>query len=424
MYITNLKITNFRGIEMLNVPLNKGGAVFYGINGVGKSSIIQAVNIIFSRILDRASLGKFKNQIRIQEEDVRYGSSVGQIITDIVLGEREYEVSRSYDKKNRRHTVSQNTLNEISEYIRNDLAESDYSDLPIFVMYGVNRSVIDIPLRIRDKHSFDPISAYEKSSAGTDFRVFFEWFRNQEDFENQVRANQNNGYQDSQLKAVRQAIYNIMPGFSNLMVERKPRLRMVVTKNNTKLSINQLSDGEKCYIAMIGDLARRMAIANPNANNPLTCSGVVLIDEIELHLHPEWQRKIIHALRHTFPNIQFIITTHSPQVLGEVRNMDVFKLVRESGSVTAKKVESTFGRDSDFILEQFMDTSEKNDEVVKKTKHLYELIYHNHYVEANQVINELSREVGNDDADVVKARILVARGKAKSEANHKKQPST
>lgn len=424
MYITNLKITNFRGIEMLDIPFNKEGAVFYGINGVGKSSIIQAINIIFSRILDRTSLGKFKNQIKIQEEDVRYGSSVVQIMTDIILEGKEYVVSRSYDKKNRKHTISKTTLNEISEFIRNDLAESDYSDLPIFVMYGVNRSVIDIPLRIKDKHSFDRIAAYEKSSAGTDFRVFFEWYRNQEDYENQVRANQDIGYQDSQLKAVRQAIYNLIPDFSNLMVERKPRLRMVVTKDNTKLSINQLSDGEKCYIAMIGDLARRMAIANPNANNPLTCSGIVLIDEIELHLHPEWQRKIIHALRNTFPNIQFIITTHSPQVLGEIKEMDVFKLVKEAGIVTTQKVESTFGRDSDFILEQFMDTPEKNVEVVNKITHLYELIHNNRYVEANNIINELSREVGNDDADVVKARILVTRGKAKGEANHKKQSST
>lgn len=424
MYITNIKITNFRGIEILDIRLNKEGAVFYGINGVGKSSIIQAVNIIFSRILDRTSLGKFKNQIRIQEEDVRYGSSVVQIVTDIVMKDQKYIVSRSYDKKKRKHTISKDSLNEISEFIRNDLAESDNSDLPIFVMYGVNRSVIDIPLRIRDKHSFDRIAAYEKSSAGTDFRVFFEWFRNQEDYENQVRANQDIGYQDSQLKAVRQAIYNIMPGFSNLMVERKPRLRMVVTKDNTKLSINQLSDGEKCYIAMIGDLARRMAIANPNAMNPLLCSGIVLIDEIELHLHPEWQRKIVYALCNTFPNIQFIITTHSPQVLGEVKDMDVFKLIKKAGNVTAQKVESTFGRDSDFILKQFMDTSEKNVEVEKKITYLYELIHHNRYEEANTVINELSREVGNDDADVVKARILVARGKAKSEANHKKQPST
>lgn len=363
MYITNIKITNFRGIEILDIRLNKEGAVFYGINGVGKSSIIQAVNIIFSRILDRTSLGKFKNQIRIQEEDVRYGSSVVQIVTDIVMKDQKYIVSRSYDKKKRKHTISKDSLNEISEFIRNDLAESDNSDLPIFVMYGVNRSVIDIPLRIRDKHSFDRIAAYEKSSAGTDFRVFFEWFRNQEDYENQVRANQDIGYQDSQLKAVRQAIYNIMPGFSNLMVERKPRLRMVVTKDNTKLSINQLSDGEKCYIAMIGDLARRMAIANPNAMNPLLCSGIVLIDEIELHLHPEWQRKIVYALCNTFPNIQFIITTHSPQVLGEVKDMDVFKLIKKAGNVTAQKVESTFGRDSDFILKQFMDTS-SNGEVI------------------------------------------------------------
>ena len=424
MFISELRIENFRGIKTLIIPLSKNGAVFYGINGVGKSTIIKTINIIFSKIIDGASQGRFKNSISIDEEDVSFGHSKTRIDARITLGQGEYDFHRSYDKNKRRRGISQKTYIELGQLLKNDLSENDPKELPIFVVYGVNRIVIDVPLRIRDKHSFDRLTAYEKSSAGTDFRVFFEWFRNQEDYENQVRANQDPSYQDTQLKAVRDAIYTLMPGFTKLMVERKPRLKMVVTKDNTKLSINQLSDGEKCYIAMIGDLARRMAIANPSANNPLQCSGIVLIDEIELHLHPEWQRKIVSSLRKTFPNIQFIITTHSPQVLGEIKDMDIFKLIEEDGLVKAQRIQSVFGRDSGFILEQFMDSTEKNIEVIATVRRLYELINSKKYTEADKIIEELATVVGNDDADVVKSRILIARGRARSEANNKDQSTT
>lgn len=77
-------------------------------------------------------------------------------------------------------------------------------------------------------------------------------------------------------------------------------------------------DGEKCTISLFGDLARRMALANPGRENPLEGTGVVLIDELELHMHTSWQRKVLGVLKETFPNIQFIITTHSPQILGEL----------------------------------------------------------------------------------------------------------
>ena len=423
MFICELRIENFRGIKSLTIPLSKDGAVFYGINGVGKSSIIRTVNIIFSKIIDGASQGRFKNSISINEEDVSFGHSSTRVETRIVLGQEEYAFYRSYDKNKRKKFISQNAYVEIGQLLRDNL-EHDFRELPVFVVYGVNRLVIDVPLRIRDRHSFDRLAAYEKSSAGTDFRVFFEWFRNQEDYENQIRANQDPSYQDTQLKAVRDAIYTLMPGFTKLMVERRPRLKMVVTKDNAKLSINQLSDGEKCYIAMIGDLARRMAIANPNANNPLQCSGIVLIDEIELHLHPEWQRKIVPSLRKTFPNVQFIITTHSPQVLGEIKDMAIFKLIREDGLIKTQRIKSVFGRDSGFILEQLMDTSEKNSEVKAAIRNLYELISKKKYTEADKIMEGLATEVGNDDADVVKARILIARGKAKSEENNKNQPTT
>lgn len=421
LIINELTIENFKGIKFLNIPFSKHGAVFYGINGVGKSTVIEAINIVMSQILDRTSRGKFKNLISISEDDVTYGKSLSKVTTTLIWGDNEYSVFRSYDKKKRMSIPSNKSLNELGDYIRFDLAENDLAELPIYVMYGVNRSVIVPPLRIREKHSFDRISAYEKSSAGTDFRIFFEWFRNQEDYENQVKANEDKDYQDPQLKAVRDAIYKLLPGFSNLMVERKPRLKMVVMKNSIKLSIDQLSDGEKCFIAMIGDLARRMAIANPASLDPLKCSGIVLIDEIELHLHPEWQREIVPSLRNAFPNIQFIITTHSPQILGEIKDMDIFKLIMENSCVKAQKVISTFGRDSDYILEQFMDSSEKNVDVTHKIDTLYRSIHSNDFGKAEEIIEDLSNEIGNDDADVVKGRILIARGRAKSEANYQKQ---
>ena len=294
--------------------------------------------------------------------------------------------------------------------------------MPIFVYYNVNRSVLDIPLRIRGSHSFEKASAFQ-AFAGNNFRLFFEWFRNQEDYENEIRRN-DSFFEDIQLKAVRNAIYSFMPGFNNLRVERRPKLNMTIEKNNKKLIINSLSDGEKCLIAMIGDLARRMATANPQMEYPLEGEGIVLIDEVELHLHPEWQRKIVPSLCNVFPNIQFFITTHSPQVLGEIKDMDIIKLIKYNDDAKAQRIISTFGRDSDFILEQFMDASEKNTDTSKKINQIYELINIKNFNEAERIMEDIAGEVGNDDADVVKTRLLIARGKAKNEAGDKGRPAT
>ena len=105
---------------------------------------------------------------------------------------------------------------------------------------------------------------------------------------------------DPQLEAVRRAVPILIDGFKNLRVQRAP-LRMVVTKGASTLYVDRLSDGEKCLLAMVGDIARRLAMANPYADDPLLGGGVILIDEIELHLHPLWQRLVVPALEHMLP---------------------------------------------------------------------------------------------------------------------------
>mgnify|MGYP000614132610 CR=1 FL=1 len=137
----------------------------------------------------------------------------------------------------------------------------------------------------------------------------------------------------------------------------------------------------QCTLALFGDLARRIALANPSRSNPLEGEGIVLIDEIELHMHPSWQRKILGALKSTFPNIQFIITTHSPQVISEVDDSyNLFGLKQENDDVTVKPY-NVHGWDTNGILHSIMHKAknenakqpqcpkEKEDAIVEALRH-------------------------------------------------------
>ncbi len=190
------------------------------------------------------------------------------------------------------------------------------------------------------------------------FRSLFQWFKAREDVENERKvAEQDLSLEDPQLAAVRRAIAGMLPGFSGLRVQRDP-LHMVIRKGDETLAIDQLSDGEKLLLALTADLARRLAMTYPDRGDPLQGEAVVMIDEIELHLHPAWQRRALSALARTFPGCQLIVTTHSPQVLSEVPN-DAVVLVKDFQFV--RPGAPTAGRDSNAILVEAMDTPERPD---------------------------------------------------------------
>src|SRR5476649_1392482 len=87
---------------------------------------------------------------------------------------------------------------------------------------------------------------------------------------------------------------------------------MMIDKDDVTLNVAQLSQVDKSMMALVGDIARRLAMLNPALENPLLGDGIVLIDEVDLHLHPKWQRTLIRQLTTTFPHCQFFLTTHSP----------------------------------------------------------------------------------------------------------------
>jgi len=299
----------------------------------------------------------------------------------------------------------------------------DNQSLPLIAYYPVTRAVLDIPLRIRGKHVFDQFSAYEDPLTAKNryFRVFFEWFRNREDIENEAYRTQQQQlfsdgppdgprqFPDIQLQAVRMAINAFLPEFKGLTVRRRPRLRMTIVKGTEELEINQLSDGEKCQLAIVGDLARRLAIANPSLDDPLQGRGIVMIDEVELHFHPAWERMIVPGLQGTFPHCQFILTTHSPQVLSHVEHVEsVFVLKRDGIHTRKAHPSSIYGNESNRILEDIMGVSERPEKIKTELNALFWEIESGNLMDAKKKIEQLRQQIG-DDPELVRASVLIRR---------------
>ena len=214
---------------------------------------------------------------------------------------------------------------------------------------------------------------------------------------------------------MRKAIETMIGDVSNLRIKRNP-IRMVVDKSGKEIRVDMLSDGEKCTLALLGDLARRLILANPSAENPLEGEGIVLIDEIELHMHPTWQRRILHVLNEVFPNIQFIVTTHSPQVLGEVNNdYDIIPLMldKDSNGIALTKIPRMDGYDSNMILEEYMETSSESEVKKKLVKILNEAIRKKDFDLAAQKLEELKNLAGETDEDYILSKGYMLRSRLK-----------
>src|SRR4028118_1446741 len=421
-------MNSFRGISDLTLEFDTDEpTVFIGINGVGKSSILECLAILLYWLTKRIQTSNSSRGL-FTEDDIKNGcKETHNEITISINDWPEVVWSLTKVRKGRSKDTSSNLgdLKGVVDRIHSQLDANSYAALPLAVYYPTNRAVLDIPLKIRTKHSFEPITAYDEVLTGgqIDFRRFFEWFREREDYENEerilrmlsadlLRGSYVDQYRDRELEAVRYAIANLVDGFSNLRVRRSP-LRMTVDKQGDELSVNQLSDGEKCLLALAGDLARRLAIANPNPDrNPLEGSGVVLIDEIELHLHPKWQRAIIPNLKKTFPNCQFIITTHSPQVISDLKWVHLLRSTSEG--IAIDRVPS-FGKDSNRILETLMETPERPQEIKDDIDRLFQLIDDEKFDRARDLRQQLAKSMKDEDPNFVRADWLIHLGTAQNE---------
>lgn len=412
MIIDSLKLSHYRGALRLSLVLNEKINVFIGANGAGKSTVLDAAAIGLSWMVSRMRHANASGR-PIPETHITNGKSVASL--EMVARDGTQKVEWRVVKSRTGHSAGEDksSFSALSDYVKSWQARitetEERINIPLFVYYPVNRAVLDIPLRIREKHSFTLLTAYDEAlTGGANFRRFFEWFREREDLENENLKYQDPPVPDPQLEAVRKALTQFMPEFTDLTVRRNP-LRMEVKKNGTRLQVDQLSDGEKCLMAMIGDLAKRLAIANPVSINPLDGKGVVLIDEVDLHLHPKWQRAIVSKLLEVFPGIQFMLSTHSPHVITHVKPDSLFLMNQTSAGMQIDKAIESYGKNVDQILEELMGLeTTRPDRVEADLRTLFQTIDAGDIDSANAQITHLRNDIG-DDPDLVKANVLIRR---------------
>lgn len=393
--IKKLRIENYKGFSDATIEFGNHITCIAGINGSGKSSCLEALAKSIHALLRPIVNPKLKNVFfeDVKEADINVNSENKCASLSLVFDCDGNNLSQKIDTEGQ---ISRDfEIEEIARSLKKEFTVASY--------YPVNRSELDIDVSVETEKD---LSEKKESLAGamaavTHYKEFFKWFRDREDRENQEivsrykRQSKEIEYEDYALKAVRAAISALLPGFSQMAVERKT-LSIVVNKENSVLDFSNLSDGEKGIITLFGDIARRLAIANENLENPLEGNGIILIDEIDLHLHPSWQRKICHALVQTFPNCQFVVTTHSPQILGELKTDEIWLL----NDFNVYRPDSSFGLTSDQILDEVMDvidgdfTLSRDSTVAKRIKDLNLAMETEQFAEAKKIISELETATG------------------------------
>ncbi|WP_043683816.1 AAA family ATPase [Castellaniella defragrans] len=420
MHIERLLLKNFRGIRDLEVHFTERTTTFVGVNGVGKSTILDALAIALSQLTWRIS-GNAQKARPISPNDIHIGADFARIevtavgiskqpvtwgITTNLVKDVQDDPLRRSDLEALNKTAKQlaigwqsiDLLTALNKAIKQQpldgkpKASSGFPSLPLAVFYDVNRAVLDVPMQIREKLQNTFQEAYQDalSHGGADFKRFFIWFRNLEDAENEARIDQPE-YRDPKLDAARSAIEQFT-GFTDLRIRRKPKLRMTLRKHDEEFNVEQLSDGERNMLALVGDMARRLSILNPQAQYPNQGKGVVIIDEIDLHLHPRWQREVVGKLESVFPHCQFILSTHSPQVISELKPESVMLL--KDGRLLGHAPRA-LGLDSSEVLEELMEGDARNVEVAQQIQSIHHLLAHDKIQDAQVALDALKASTGD-----------------------------
>lgn len=177
-------------------------------------------------------------------------------------------------------------------------------------------------------------------------------------------------------------------------------------KNNehVRIPVSQLSDGYKCTISLIADIAYRMAILNPQLLDRVLVetNGIVMIDEVDLHLHPTWQKRILKDLMEIFPKVQFIVSTHAPEVINSVKRDSILIL---KNNAVLPVADETYGKDANTILREVMEVAARPDDIRILFEQFYDSLDKGEWSQAEEVIEKLELEIGDNDAEVNSCRV-------------------
>lgn len=347
MKIKHLTIENFRTIERLDIDCSANVNAFIGDNGAGKSTVLEAITLLYSWLNVRFISSKGRGRV-IRKEDVRMGSSYCYL--SIEVEHKGFPARWSMLKGNAPDIEKYTDLKQLDSFVSH-IREYNEDEQYFFSVYGVNRNISNISLNttLYGKNELRPSPA-RNFLVTTNWKSFFNWYYVRENEENRMKARFNKQYHDESLDAIRDCLKEVFPNYKNLRVEDRPT-RFVIEKDGNDINFERLSDGEKCYITLVLDIARRLSMQNDGQSPILDGEQVILIDELDLHLHPSWQLQVISNLEQKFQHCQFFVTSHSSLVLSSLAEQDQLVVLRDGVKLELSDI--PYGDNGDYILKRF-----------------------------------------------------------------------
>jgi predicted ATP-binding protein involved in virulence len=493
MKLKKLEITNFRCFESLSIDFDEQLTVLVAKNGHGKSSVLDAIRIgLWSFVsgfdLARNSQNDPANGIRIDDVrmlKIRDGQMARQLPCNISLeGDlHSWDVDRHWDSwalqllsldsrntfkisKWTRYRESEakgtktkddagallikNFVSFLQDKVRSP--DSPEIDLLIFGYYGTGRlwsqkrltedkkaktgkQNADFYMRLfAYRDCLDPASSYKHFVDW--FTWIFECYREQQINEQEKGVSEGKSVWQDSIQVVQEAINTLLQetGWHSLEYSVSYGKTLIMKHNDQGiLRVDQLSDGIRGVLAMVGDIAYRCIKLNPHLglNAAKETCGVVMIDEVDMHLHPAWQQTILVDLIKAFPKIQFIVTTHSPQVLTTVKSKCIRLLFADYNGLMSSnigsevaKIESkaltpsinTYGEESKIVLEDLMHVNSRphTDESDLLQRYLQRINQgHIDSLEVTQWRQTLEQVFGSEYSKLKLADMVISKWKAK-----------
>ena len=428
MRLKSVKLVNYRCFADTEIEFDKHITLLIGKNGTGKSAILDAVAVSVSNFLlgidGSASRRILKDDARYEFHDLNGTiDSQHQFPVSIeskgdCLNQQNVKWIRSLNSGSGKTTIKDaGELTGLARKAQDHIMTGDKSlILPMISYYGNGRLYAQ---KKEKKRNLKPLTEFKRQvgyvdcmAAESNEKLMLNWFQIQT--LKSLQEQQKTGIVERTLllKMVEKAICR---SFERISGARNASLifdldthRLVLEYENTdgnaqKFAMDEMSDGYKNILNLIGDIAYRMAVLNPALGDLVLekTPGIVLIDEIDSHLHPQWQQTILSDLRAIFPEVQYIVSSNAPAVINSVPREQI--RILDNGEIYMP-VAQTYGRDANSILCEVMNVSERPADIKHRMDLFYAYMDENNYKEADKVLSEIEAIVGTTDPDIAAAR--------------------
>lgn len=428
MYLEKLKLHNFRCYEKLEIDFNRQLTVLVGKNGSGKTTVLEAIAIALGTWFVGFNIVNAKG-INKRTDPLRKAYQIGA--TDDVQTQFPVEIEAwgkieeskdqilhwKRDLYTPTGTMTTKDAKEIVEYAaeyQKAISEGRTDIyLPMVAYYGTGR--------LWDYHRQKRTDVFKVSSRTNGYidcldgtanvKLMMDWFQIMtiNKYQRQEENLESNPELDTVYLAMEKCLTNLS-GYSDVKIRYNMGTQELDVyyseqdKQRMRIPLNQLSDGYKGMISLVADIAYRMATLNPQLGTEVLSKGdgVVLIDEVDLHLHPAWQQKVIDNLMNIFPKVQFIVSTHAPAIISSVKTDKLRILSNKEVCMTANQV---YGKDVNSVMKEIMGVNDRPDQFVELFEKFYRLLSEKKYDEAGAVLDKLDEERGYHDPEIVKCRV-------------------